>query len=279
MVDTSNLIRQIAHLAARQWGHVTRRQLLGLGMAPSTIHVWVAAGRLIPVHAGVYAVGYRRVEPIALACAAVLAGGDGAVLSHDSALALWELRRWPRVPEILTPGHVRRPGIVAHRSATLRRHEVTTQLGIRVTRPARAIADIRSRLTSRQLIRITNNARLAHILTVDEAERLLGHRRNPTRSGFEDDFQAWLERHDLPQPLTDVWVAGDLVDAFYPEQRLVIELDHYGTHGDPESFVDDRERDARKLQIGLRTLRLTPERLTAAEAERLRRTLAVVVVP
>ena len=58
-----------------------------------------------------YAVGYRRVEPVAIAMAAVLACGTGAVLSHESAAALYGWRRWPRVPEVTAPGTRRRPGI------------------------------------------------------------------------------------------------------------------------------------------------------------------------
>jgi very-short-patch-repair endonuclease len=63
----------------------------------------VARGELIVVHAGVYAVAYRRVEPVALAMAAVLACGVGAVLSHGSAAALWDLGRWPRVRPLVDP--------------------------------------------------------------------------------------------------------------------------------------------------------------------------------
>jgi hypothetical protein len=53
---------------------VTRTQLLAMGVAAGTVDGWVADGIPIPAHAGVYAVGYRRVEPVARAAAAVLAG-------------------------------------------------------------------------------------------------------------------------------------------------------------------------------------------------------------
>jgi hypothetical protein len=261
---------KISQLAARQWGHVTRGQLLALGVPASTNAAWVRRRRLIPVHAGVYAVGYRRVEPVARAMAAVLACGPTAVLSHESAAALWGLRRWPAIHEVTVTTDRRPGGITVHRSRTLTSGDITAQLGVRTTRAARAIRDIRGRLTGRQLTRLTNDARLRHILTADEAESLLHHRRNPTRSGLEDAFQAFLERYDLPQPLVNAGVAGHEVDGFYPEQRVIVELDDYATHGDAATFQSDRDRDADHAALGIRTVRLTAERLTATDARRLR---------
>ncbi len=274
MSDSSKRIGEIAQLARNQYGHVTRPQLLKLGMAASTIGHWVDAGRLVHVHHGVYAVGYRRVEPVARAIAAVLACGDGAVLSHDSALALWGLRRWPRVPEVIAPGCVRRPGIVAHRSTTLTRAQTTTQLGVRTTRVARALHDIRRRLTPRQRTRLANAARLQRLISADEAEALLHRRHNPTRSGLEDAFQRFLQRHGLPRPLINVIVAGYEVDAYWPAHGLIVELDDYATHGDRASFQSDRDRDLAHAALGIRTLRLTHESLTGATAAILREMLA-----
>ena len=264
----------IAQLAARQHGHATRAQLIALGLAPRTITARAAAGQLVGVHAGVYAVGYRRVEPIARAAAAVLAVGEGAVLSHDSAAALWGLRRWPRIPEVTALRCVRRPGIAAHRSATLRRGDMTTQLGVRTTTAARTLHDIRSRLTRKQFIRLVNAARLEHLLDGDRAEALLGHRRNPTRSGLEDAFQRFVERHGLPQPETGAHVAGHEVDALFPAARLIVELDDYATHGDRASFDSDRERDVAHAELGFQTIRLIPGQLTDDTAATLRRLLA-----
>ncbi len=95
MGDKSAISILIAHAAEHQHGQVTRAQLLGLGVGVQAIAYRVRTGELIRIHAGVYAVGYRRVEPVARAMAAVLACGQGALLSHDSAAALWGLRRWP----------------------------------------------------------------------------------------------------------------------------------------------------------------------------------------
>jgi hypothetical protein len=274
--DRRTTRRAIAQLAERQWGHVTRAQLLGLGVALTTIDAWVRDGRLIVVYPGVYAVGYQRKDPVARACAAVLACAPHAVLSHDSALALWGLRRWERQLEVtLTAGDRRPSGIVVHRCTTLLRSDLTREFGIRVTRPARALADMRRRLTDRQLVRLTNDARLKRTLTADEAARLLHHRRNPTRSGLEDDFQLWLDDYDVPQPMINAMVGGREVDAVWPLQRVIVELDDAGTHGDAAAFIDDRARDnAHLIDHDYVTVRLIWEWLTAETAARLRDLLA-----
>lgn len=264
---------EIAHLAEQQHGHLTRAQLLALGVASSTIAHWVATGGLVRVHTGVYALGYRRVEPVARAMAAVLAAGPGAVLSHDSALALWGLRRWPPVPEVIAPRCVRRPGIRAHRSTTLTAADTTKQLGVPVTRVARAIDDIRPRLTQRQYVRLVNDARLQHLISADEAAERLGHGRNPTRSALEDDFQRWITDYDIPQPLINARVGDHEVDALWPVEMVIGELDHPATHSDPTTFREDRRRDRVNRELGYETVRLTREDFTAEEAERLKRLL------
>ena len=79
----------MAAVAGRQHGHVTRRQLQELGFDDASVSRRLKAGRLHRVYPGVYAVGHRRNAAIDRAAAAVLACGQGAVLSHASAAALW----------------------------------------------------------------------------------------------------------------------------------------------------------------------------------------------
>jgi very-short-patch-repair endonuclease len=268
----TELRNAIARVAVGQYGHITRVQLLALGAAPGTICAWIAAGHLVPVHRGVYAVAYPRVEPIARAMAAVLACGPGAVLSHDSALALWQLRRWPEAPEVIIGrDRVRRPGITAHRSRTLTSVDTTVQLGVPVTRAARAIDDIRPRLSKRQYVRLVNDARLQRRISADEAAERLGHRRNPTRSGLEDAFQRWITRHRIPQPLINTPLNGHEVDALWPAEKIIVELDHPATHSDPATFHDDRRRDRTNRDHGYETVRLTGEDFNREEATRLTR--------
>jgi very-short-patch-repair endonuclease len=278
--DLLGISEKIALVAARQHGHITRRQLLALGLNSSAITYRLATGELVRVHAGVYAVGYRRVEPVARAMAAVLACGDRAVLSHESAAALWGLRRWPDIPEVSTPKHVRRPRITTHRSTTLERTDLRTQLHIPTVSAGRAIFDIAARLSEKELTRATQDARHeGHLKPTDlhrlrrrcpRLQQLVDPQQNPTRSGFEDELTRWLTKHGLPIPIINTKVNGHTVDALYPEHKVILELDSWPYHKDYPTWRSDRERDGENLANGgYRTFRI-PEQLTDTKAGQLR---------
>jgi Transcriptional regulator, AbiEi antitoxin len=285
--DEGLIAAQIARIADRQFGHVTREQLLQLGVPKRTVTRWARVGRLIRVHAGVYAVGHQQRTAIATAMAAVLACGPDAVLSHDSAAALWGVRTWPSVPEVTAPHDRRRRGIRAHRTETLLRKDIRRQSNIRVTSPSRTILDIQSRLTDRQLIRAVNDLRLNKHLRATELERLLRtsprvHRlidpqQNPTRSPGEDAFLEFCSTHRLPIPRVNIKLFGDERDAVFEVEKVIVEIDGWPFHRDRQSFESDRERDTVAAEHGYLTVRLTWKRLTgpgaAREAARLRRIL------
>jgi hypothetical protein len=111
--------RALAELATRQHGVVGRRQLLTLGFGDEAIKLRLEAGRLSALHEEVYAVGHRRLGQRGYWWAGVLAYGDGALLSHRSAAALWGFGRQRRSVEVTAPsgrqGIDRRTGIWIHR--------------------------------------------------------------------------------------------------------------------------------------------------------------------
>ncbi|HEX8977491.1 MAG TPA: type IV toxin-antitoxin system AbiEi family antitoxin domain-containing protein [Solirubrobacteraceae bacterium] len=135
--------------ATRNYGLVTRAQLLAAGCTAKTIEYWLKSGRLIRAHRTVYWLGYVRPDPLARAAAAVLGGGPHAALSHGSAAVLWGMgRRWPDQPEItIIRGDRRPPGVRVHRSHTMTGGDLRRHLGIRATSPARTLLDIAPRLT------------------------------------------------------------------------------------------------------------------------------------
>ena len=271
-------------MADRQHGHVTRQQLLALGLSPRAIAARVRAGKLIRVHAGVYAVGAPRRTALARAAAAVLACGPEAALSHESALALWDLREWPAAPEVTAPTEKRRPGIRTHRSATLYR-DVRTEQAVRTTNPVRTIIDIAPRRTDRQLTRLVHNARLKHHLNDTSLRRLLlrcprlqpliDPTHNPTKSDLEDDFVAWIKKHKLPMPRINTKLnSGKEVDALYEKEKLIVELDGWPYHSGRNAFHSDHQRDSDHRTLDFDTVRYTGEQLTDAEAANLRRRLS-----
>jgi very-short-patch-repair endonuclease len=285
--------RAIAALAGRQRGFVTRVQLLLIGLGPGAIDYRIRRGWLIPVYTGVYAVGHRPISPIDRAAAAVLACGDGAVLSHSSAAALWGfVKRW-RMPFETTARHaLRRSGICVHRSRALTHADIRILLGIRVTSPARTVLDVAPTLDAKALTRMVNEGLLSNYLRhaalaelLDRQPRHPGAKRlrafvesaaGPTRSQLEDEFLAFTRRFGLPRPEMNVRVAGYEVDALFRAERVIVELDGYSFHSSRAAFERERERDANMLAAGFETLRATWERLRRApvrEADRLQRIL------
>ena len=276
MGERGRIAAQISTLATKQYGHVARGQLLALGMGPRTVGRWVQAGRLIPVHKGVYAVEYRRREPIALAQAAVLACGDGAALSHGSAAALWGMvKKWPATPEVTVGKDRRRPRITIHRCTTLTRGDVRTHRGIRATTPARTALDLKPRLTSEELLRAIDEARLngyLHTGQLAPSLQALIDDQAPTRSRFETAFLKLCATYGLPRPQVNVWVEGYELDALFANERVIVELDGYQFHSGRRSFEHDRERDVVLLALGYVTIRVTWSRvrdLSSREAARL----------
>jgi sigma54-dependent transcription regulator len=98
----------------------------------------------------------------------------------------------------------------------------------------------------------------------------------PTASEFEDAFIGFCRRSGLPQPLCNTRVGRFEVDAYFPVQRVIVELDGWRFHSSRASFESDRERDAALLALGIVTVRITWNRLIKTperEAARLRKIL------
>lgn len=82
----------------------------------------------------------------------------------------------------------------------------------------------------------------------------------------------------MPLPATNVVVAGELVDCFWPQQGLVVELDSFAFHRSRSAFERDRARDASLALAGHPVMRVTDlmlEREPAAVANRLMRMLGL----
>jgi very-short-patch-repair endonuclease len=62
-------------------------------------------------------------------------------------------------------------------------------------------------------------------------------------------------------PQTNVVLHGYLVDAVWPEQKLVVEVDGWPFHRDRDAFENDRARDAVLVAHGYRVIRITARQL------------------
>lgn len=214
--------------------------------------------------------------------AAVLACGDGALLSHRSASELWgigshgEIRIDVTVPD--RSGR-RRPNIAIHRPRTLRDKDRVTLDGIPVTTPARTLLDLAGVVGPRRLEAAFRDADRRGLLDPPVLEELCAlsprrrgvrhlralvaaYRPTPeTRSALEHRFVQLCRRAGLPQPAVNVPAGGYEVDALWPAQRLVVELDGYAFHHDRDSFERDRVRDEALQLAGYRVVRVTHRRL------------------
>jgi hypothetical protein len=273
----------IAALAGRQHGVVSHAQLRALGVGPGAIKHRVGMGRLQPMHRGVYAVGHRALRREAWWMAAVLAAGDGAVLSYRSAAALWGVRDTARARiEVSVPRHRRSTARAEVHVVAMQPDEVAIERGIPVTTPARTLFDLASVLRADQLEHAFDEAevrRLTSPVSLDvlaaryptrrgarAIRRVLdNHRMNGAtvlRSALERRFLALVDDHGLPRPrMNRLGPEGEL-DARWPEQRLIVECDGFATHGTRKAFEADRARD-RALQVaGWRVVRITWRQLT-----------------
>jgi hypothetical protein len=108
--------RELARIADGQHGVVTRAQLLDAGLTIAELKHRLAIGALLREHRGVYRVGHRAPSMEARYLAAVLACGNGAVLSGRAAAHLFGLLKGrPPRPEVTTRTERRVPRVVTRR--------------------------------------------------------------------------------------------------------------------------------------------------------------------
>ena len=268
--------RELSALANRQHGVVSRRQLLAAGLGSRTIRRRVEAGRLYPLFRGVYVLGRKGISARGEWQGAVLVGRDGALLSHRSAAALWGLTSQSPPVEITTSSRQRVPGIAFHEGG-VHPEERTTVNGIPVTSVARTLLDLAEVVNEQEFTSAWEEADRRRLLDLPAVEavcaRGFGRRglklvrprldavRPTTRSPLEARVLELCRARSLPLPETNVKVLGKEVDAYWSEQRLMVEADGFEFHGHRAAFEHDRARDAEMQVAGYRVLRLTHRRL------------------
>jgi very-short-patch-repair endonuclease len=265
---------QISRIAGRQHGIVSIGQLLGTGLSRESVSRRVHLGRLHRVHRGVYSIGHAPISPDGVWMAAALACGDGAVVSHWSAAAIWGMLDKPNGPvDVAVSGYggrKRRRGIRLHRCSPLLQDQVTRRRGIPVTNPARTISDLRRIASDRELRRAIRQADVLGLLLGEDI------RPDRTRSDLERDFLLTCRRHRLPLPEVNVRIGGYEVDFLWRDCRLAVETDGYRYHRGRQAHRDDRRRDLELRARGFEVLRLSEEQVDE-EPERVAEVLREVL--
>ena len=267
----------IHRLARRQHGVVARWQLILLGVGKTAIDLRVADGRLRAIHRGVYAVG--ELDRRGFWMAAVLACGEGALLSHRNAAMLWGLRETNREAiDVTVPGvrRRRRPRITVHGAAQLHPDDRAEVDGIPVTAVSRTLLDLAEVVDATQLRRAYEAAEKHQLLDFKALHELIqrsnGRRGLPvlralldydpepavdSKSDLESAFLDLVREAGLPLPQLNVLVEGYLVDAYWPAQRLVVELQSYAHHAHRQALDRDYSKLARLRLAGCEVIALT----------------------
>jgi very-short-patch-repair endonuclease len=260
----------------RQHGVISRAQLLAHGLNSDSIGHRIASGRLHPVTRGVYAVGRPHLSRHGVWTAAVLSCGRDAVLSHESAGALWGIRSHERGKiEISVPleARRRRPGVRVHRR-DLEPSELTSKDGIPLTALHRTLLDLARTLDRDQLEAAINTADKYDLTDPEQLRakledyagkpgiavlRIILDRRTflLTDSQLERRFLPIARRAGLPLPRTGQRVNGFRVDFYWPDLGLVVETDGLRYHRTPAQQGRDRLRDQAHVAAGLTALRFT----------------------
>lgn len=259
-------IALIGQLASVQHGVVARSQLLARGITGRVVDRLVRDAYLIPVHAGVFAVGYPPATDRARLMAAVLAGGEGSLIGHGCAAFVLGIdgdAKLGWIDVLVERGRCgMRRGIRYHRTRYLPeedRHEIDA---IPVTTVARTLRDSARDAGPWRLRRLFDEADRLGLLERDALAEILdrskGHRGvrylrhllerypNPaprTRSPLEHRFFRIWEGTGLPMPEFNVRLCGFEVDCLWRRERLVVELDGYAYHHTGVALDKDEAKD------------------------------------
>ena len=252
--------QELARIASREHGVVTRAELLRAGISRDEIKQRLRVGALIREYKGVYRVGHRAPSVEARYLAAVRACGPGALLCGRAAGHLLGLLKGPPPPpEVMTPTERRIEGIATRRSRLMDSRDATEWKRIPVTTVARTLVDLAAVLSLDDLARACHEAGVLHRTTPGQVEVVLARRPNSrgaaklrvilrgevrvTLSKLERSFLSLLRDAGLPLPETNRPASGRRVDCRWRGHRLTVELDSYRFHHSRHAWEKDRRRE------------------------------------
>lgn len=275
--------RTIAQIAARQHGVVSRGQLRGTGLTEGAIKQGVVAGRLYPLFRSTFAVGHPRRDRHHRLVAAVLACGEGAVISHGTAaalLGLWSF--WPAEIEVIAPLETGRKirGIRRRFVPAPHPDQITSKAEIPCTRPSRTIIDVAGLAGQKLLADTIEQAAVLEVLNVREIDGILLESRRRGEKKLNRALEPWrrytprvrlrsrmeakmlplLTHHNLPIPETNVKLTIEQevfeVDFFWRDHLVVVETDGGRYHDNPMAQARDGHRNRVLARAGYRVPRI-----------------------
>lgn len=277
--------RRLVQLASRQFDVVTARDFCACRVSRQWLRRRIETGEWIQIHRAVFKLGSNIPNLDQLEMAAILAAGDGAVLSHTSAAGRLGLDV-PRseTVQITIPASRRVTelyGVRLWRSKSLHEKDITKRGPFRLTHLARTMIDLAAVLDDAWLRiafdsalrqRRTNLAWISRALSTHRkcwrgADRL---RALVDEYQFEDEVpdsvleslgvELALATGRQPKRHWNVFDGKQLiaeVDLAWPEVRLGVEFDGWKQHGSRSAFFRDRARDRAAHSFGWVILRYT----------------------
>ncbi len=238
------------------------------------------------VHRGVYAVGHRSISRATHLRAALLACGEGAVVSHGTAAALhglWD--KWPHLIDVTVPNQKGRKidGVRCRRCRYPDSAEIEIRYGVACTTAARTLVDLAGMVGLPTLRKTVGRAAIRKRLDLDTVDLAMHNAKGRrglralelallpyrTKDGKVPDVRSDFETLALPQLLdlgfprpgcnVRLHIEGEtlLVDFLWEEARVIVETDGRETHETPTAFQSDRRRDQFLAAAGYRVLRVT----------------------
>jgi hypothetical protein len=289
-MHSDHLDVRIGLVASRQAGAFTWSQAMACGFGKATVSRRISSGRWRRPHPGVYVLtGVPPTHALEL-WIAVLAVGAGVVLSHETGARLHGADRLPRRPVTATMAHGshhRLAGITVHQIDDVAPRHRTTVDGLPVVTAARAVIDLAVTLDFGRLGRVADDLVQARATTwraiggvfrdvarpgkpgLPVLARLMDDRCGtgvPADSMLERSLFSALAAGGLPAPLRQMPLPGwgpvrGLVDAAYPDARIVLEADGRTYHMRLEAMRRDRERDAQVVRAGWVPLRFVHDQV------------------
>lgn len=267
----------------RRFTVVSRDMVLAAGGTDDMIATRVRKGWWTRLHAGVYRIGPRSDQWLERLRSAVLAAGDGALVSHRAAWVLWGLDGIDvRLVELTVPyEHAPIPGsVIRHR--TRRPMDPTTLQGLPVTSVERTLLDTAPMLPEPVLAKGLDSALRLGLTNPISVRRMINEKggrgvrggaklekvladlehSGSTGSPAELGLLRLMRRHGIPQP-TLQWevfgVSGQRyrVDFGWPDSLKGVEVDGALVHASAAALERDLKRQNDLLQAGIELCRFT----------------------
>ena len=289
-MDRSGRDARLGLLARRQAGAFSFEQAIQLGYPSSTISHRVRRGTWEKRLPGVYAVAGTERTRLHDLWVAVLAVGPAATVTHETSCLLHGAERLPSRPITLTVPHGwhhELPGIFVHQIDDLQPWHRTSWQGLPVSRPARAVVELAATQPAAMIGRVADDLVASGRTTMAQIGKVFAEVARPGKPGMAKIASVLDARGDgyvpptteLERMLFDALAAGGvsapqrqvpvagrdqvigIVDAAYPDARLVLEADGRRWHDRVHAAATDRRRDAEAARMGWQTLRFVHEQL------------------